>query len=87
MKPKSQKSIKKKIKKLIIYMIILNEKNLSSPHNTNQYLLTKHANSEIRPKTEVKEPGSMLSFLLNEERPQIQSSYSTISKSEQTITN
>ena len=50
-------------------MIIINEKNLSSPYNNNQYLLTKHASTETSPETEVKEPGSMLSFLLNEERP------------------
>ncbi|CAD8059848.1 unnamed protein product [Paramecium primaurelia] len=87
MKPQIQRSIKKKIKKHIIHMIILNEKNLSSPHNTNQYLLTKHTSIETSPETEVKEPGSMLSFLLNEERPQINSSYSIISKSEQIITN
>ncbi|CAD8057023.1 unnamed protein product [Paramecium primaurelia] len=87
MKPQSQRSIKKKIKKHIIQIIILNEKNLSSPHNTNQYLLTKHTSCETSPETEVKEPGSMLSFLLNEERPQIYSSHSIISKSEQIITN
>ena len=50
-------------------MIIIDEKNLRSPHNTNQYLLTKHSNPVNTPDTEVKEPGSMLSFLLNEERP------------------
>ncbi|CAD8153054.1 unnamed protein product [Paramecium octaurelia] len=87
MKPQIQRSIKKKIRKHIIHMIILYEKNLSSPHNTNQYLLTKHPSLETSPETEVKEPGSMLSFLLNEERPQIHSSYSIISKSEQIVTN
>ncbi|CAD8149598.1 unnamed protein product [Paramecium pentaurelia] len=78
MKPQSQRSIKKKIKKHIIQIIILNEKNLSSPHNTNQYLLTKHTSCETSPETEVKEPGK---------RPQIYSSHSIISKSEQIITN
>ncbi|CAD8155250.1 unnamed protein product [Paramecium octaurelia] len=87
MKPQSKRSIKKKIKKHIIHIFILYEKNLSSPHNTNQYLLTKHTSQETSPEKEVKEPGSMLSFLLNEESPQIHSSHSIISKSEQFITN
>lgn len=69
MKPRSRRQIKKKIKKHIIHIIIINEESISSPHNTNQYLLTKHTSYVTSPETEVKEPGSMLSFLLHEERP------------------
>ncbi|CAD8050693.1 unnamed protein product [Paramecium primaurelia] len=70
MKPSSKRKIKKKITKHIIHLIIFKEEHLSSPHNTNQYLLTKHMNQEICQDIEPKEPGSMLSFLLNEQRPQ-----------------
>ncbi|CAD8063804.1 unnamed protein product [Paramecium sonneborni] len=70
MKPCSKRKIKKKIKKHIIHIIIFKEEHLSSPKNTNQYLLTKHMNQEIQQNVEIKEPGSMLSFLLNEQRPQ-----------------
>ncbi|CAD8142628.1 unnamed protein product [Paramecium pentaurelia] len=58
MKPSSKRKIKKKITKHIIHLIIFKEEHLSSPHNTNQYLLTKHMNQEICQDVEPKEPGS-----------------------------
>ncbi|CAK65896.1 unnamed protein product (macronuclear) [Paramecium tetraurelia] len=58
MKPSSKRKIKKKITKHIIHFIIFKEEHLSSPHNTNQYLLTKHINQEICKDVDPKEPGS-----------------------------
>ncbi|CAD8067735.1 unnamed protein product [Paramecium sonneborni] len=69
MKPCSKRKIKKKITKKILHITIFKEKNLSSPKNTNQYLLTKHVHQEINQNIETKEPDSILSFLLNEQSP------------------
>ncbi|CAD8143896.1 unnamed protein product [Paramecium octaurelia] len=67
MKYKSGLRIKKKIKK-IIHIIIVEEHQLSSPHNTNQYLLTKHEYQKINQDKECPPPGSMLQFLLKSDK-------------------
>ncbi|CAD8055289.1 unnamed protein product [Paramecium sonneborni] len=67
MKSKKVLRIKKKIKKKIC-IIFINEEYLGSPKNTNQFLLQKHQSLEINIEKEVQPPGSMLSFLLNEDK-------------------
>ncbi|CAD8058693.1 unnamed protein product [Paramecium sonneborni] len=70
MKSISDLRIKKKIKKIkkIIHIIIVEEHQLSSPHNTNQYLLTKHEIQQINQEKDCKPPGSMLQYLLNQDK-------------------
>ncbi|CAD8048896.1 unnamed protein product [Paramecium primaurelia] len=67
MKSKSSIKIKKKIKK-IIQIIIIEEYELSSPHNTNQYLLTKHEQQKTNLEKDCQPPGSMLQFLLGQDK-------------------
>ncbi|CAD8140915.1 unnamed protein product [Paramecium octaurelia] len=64
MKSKRSLKILKKIKK-ITQIIIVQDDELGSPHNTNQYLLTKHEQQNIHLEKDCPPPGSMLQFLLN----------------------